>query len=538
MVDSSNPSLDILMITPEARPFAKTGGLADVAGALPQALARLGHHVTIVLPRYRGVDTTGLSSTAAEVPFGAQRYPVAFIESAAEKGDSPLFSRKMGTAGSVTAVLVDAPDLFDRDGLYGTAAGDYADNGFRFAVLSRAALEYARLRGTRPSVVHGHDWQAGLAAAYLKTVLAADPILGGVRSVFTIHNLAFHGLFPLDLVRWIGLPGAVAQPSGLEFYGSASALKSGIVFSDAVTTVSPTYAKEIRTPEYGFGFEGIVASRSADLTGILNGIDTDTWNPESDPYLSSHFSAADLKGKAKAKAELLTYAGLPASKTALARPVIGLVSRLTHQKGFDLIAEAADRLMAFDAAWVMVGSGEAWCERFWQHLARQYPDRVAARIGFDEKLAHLIEAGSDLFLMPSRYEPCGLNQMYSLRYGTLPIVRATGGLDDTVVDADAEPARGTGFKFRDATAEALVAAVERALAAHKNTRRWKSIQRRAMAEEHSWDVSAREYVKVYEGRPRGDAPGGTKDRDGIRKSTDTDGRQLRPDGRRRNARTR
>jgi starch synthase len=537
MPNSAIPVLDILMITPEARPFAKTGGLADVAGALPQALARLGHHVTIVLPRYRGVDTAGLSSTPAQIPFGGQQYPVAFVEST-KKGDSPLFSQKMGTAGSVTAVLVEAPDLYDRDGLYGNAAGDFGDNGFRFAVLSRAALEYARLRGKRPSVIHGHDWQAGLAAAYLKTVLADDPILGGVRSVFTIHNLAFHGLFPLDLVRWLGLPDTLTRPAGLEFYGRASALKSGIVFSDAITTVSPTYAKEITTPEFGFGFEGIVASRSADLSGILNGIDTDTWNPESDPYLSNHFSAADLKGKSKAKAELLRYVGFAPDKTMLARPAIGLVSRLTNQKGFDLIAEAAESLMALDATWIMLGSGDAGSERFWQDLAARYPSRVSARIGFDEKLAHLIEAGSDLFLMPSRYEPCGLNQMYSLRYGTLPIVRATGGLDDTVVDADAEPSRGTGFKFRDYTAEALTAAVERALAAYGNTRRWRTVQRRAMAEDHSWDVSAREYVKVYEGVPRAGAPGFIEDTDGIRKSADADRRKLRPDGRRRNPRTR
>ena len=521
------------MITPEARPFAKTGGLADVAGALPQALARLGHHVTLVLPRYRGIDTSGLPSRSADVPFGAQTYPVAFVE---EKGDSPLFIEHRPSAiekpqaGSVTAVLVDAPDLYEREGLYGNAAGDFADNGFRYAVLSRAALEYARLRGRRPSVVHGHDWQAGLAAVYLKTVLAGDPILGGVRTVFTIHNLAFHGLFPLDLIRWIGLPQSLAQPSGIEFYGRASALKGGILFSDVVTTVSPTYAKEIATPEFGFGFEGIVASRAADLVGILNGIDTEAWNPETDPHVPSHFSSGDLKGKAKTKAALLEYAGLKADKASTGRPLIGLVSRLTTQKGFDLIVEASDALMALDASWVMLGSGERWAERFWEALAARYPERVAARIGFDEKLAHLIEAGADLFLMPSRFEPCGLNQMYSLRYGTLPIVRATGGLDDTVVDADAEPSRGTGFKFADYTAEALVETVQRALAAHKNTRRWRTLQRRAMAEDHSWDVSAREYVKVYEGAK--------EDIHGIRKSADTDRRKLRPDGRRRNTRTR
>jgi starch synthase len=527
-ISDSRMPLDILMITPEARPFAKTGGLADVAGALPQALARLGHHVTVVLPRYRGTDTAGFASQSADVPFGAQTYPVVFVE-AREKGDNRLFSQKKGTAGSVTTVLVDAPDLFDRDGLYGDAAGDFADNGFRFAVLSRAALEYARLRGRRPSVVHGHDWQAGLAAVYLKTVLAGDPIVGGVRSVFTIHNLAFHGLFPLNLIRWIGLPESLARPSGIEFYGQASALKGGIVFSDAITTVSPTYAKEITTPQFGFGFEGIVASRSDDLVGILNGIDTETWNPEADAYLPSHFSAGDLKGKSKVKAALLEYAALSGNRTSLSRPLIGLVSRLTDQKGFDLIAAAADQLMAFDATWVMLGSGDARYERFWRQLAERYPERVAARIGFDETLAHLIEAGADLFLMPSRFEPCGLNQMYSLRYGTLPIVRATGGLRDTVVDVDEQPSRGTGFMFREASADALVATVNRALTLYKNTRRWKAIQRRAMAEDHSWDVSAREYVKVYEGAENGN---------GIRKSADTDRRQLRPDGRGRNARAR
>jgi starch synthase len=522
------------MITPEARPFAKTGGLADVAGALPQALARLGHEVTVVLPRYRGIDTSGMPSRRADIPFGAETYPVAFVE-AAGTGTLTLPADRHGSVsvpvpGSVTAVLVEAPDLYDRDGFYGNAAGDFADNGFRFAVLSRAALEYARLRGRRPSVVHGHDWQAGLAAVYLKTVLAQDPVLGGVRTVFTIHNLAFQGLFPLDLVRSVGLPDSVALPSGLEFYGQASSLKGGIVFSDVVTTVSPTYAKEITTPQYGFGFEGIVSSRGADLVGILNGIDTAVWNPESDEYVPVSFSARAVGGKAKAKAALLEYAGVMSDRKTAARPVIGLVSRLTDQKGFDIIAAAAGRLMELDATWVMLGSGEASYERFWGDLAARYPERVSARIGFDEKLAHLIEAGSDLFLMPSRFEPCGLNQMYSLRYGTVPVVRATGGLDDTVVDADEQPSRGTGFKFRDYTADALVAATERALAAYKDPRRWRAIQRRAMAEDHSWDVSAREYVKVYEGAK--------ENTHGIRKSADTDRRQLRPDGRRRNTRTR
>jgi len=528
------------MIASEARPFAKTGGLADVIGALPRALGRLGHTVTIVVPRYRGTNVAGATSTWADVPFGDNPYPVTFHE------------KEMG--GGVTAVLIDAPDLYDREGLYGDAGGDYQDNAFRFAVLSRGALEYARIRGRRPSVVHVHDWQAALAPVYARTVLAADPIIGGVRTVLTIHNLAFQGNFDARELRWMGLPADLYMPRALEYWGSASALKGGILFSDVVTTVSPTYAREILTPAFGFGFEGILADRAADLVGILNGIDTDTWNPASDPYVPASFGPDTLERKRDAKRALLDYAGLPAGDAALGRPVIGLVSRLTYQKGFDLLVAAAERLMQHDAAWVMLGSGEPHYEAFWNDLAARYPDRVAARIGFDERLAHLIEAGSDLFLMPSWFEPCGLNQMYSLRYGTLPIVRATGGLDDTVRDSDEDPQGATGFKFREFTPEALVATVERALAAFHKPRRWKPMQRRAMAEDHSWDVSAREYVKVYRQRSHGShgsrrsadgvveesdrAIQNQEERDGIRKGTDIDRRQLRPDGQRRKARAR
>ncbi len=505
------------MIASEARPFAKTGGLADVAGALPPALARLGHRVTIVLPRYRGTKVDGRGE-AAEVPFGANRYPVRFIE-------QPL-------GENVSAVLIDAPDLYDRDGLYGTAAGDYSDNAFRFAVLSRGALEYVRLRGRRPSVVHAHDWQAGLAPVYLRFELAADPVLGGVPTVFTIHNLAFQGLFAPDILRWIGLGPELFRVDALEFWGRVSYLKGGVAYSRKITTVSPRYAREILTPEFGFGFEGILASRATDLVGILNGIDTDAWNPERDPHLPAHFTETTIDAKADVKRALLSAAGLPIDDRTMARPAIGIVSRLTDQKGFDLIVAASDRLMAFDASWVMLGSGEAQYEAFWRTMQRRYPDRVAARIGFDEGLAHLIEGGADVFLMPSHFEPCGLNQMYSLRYGTLPIVRATGGLDDTVQDADEVARGGTGFKFLEYTPGALVDAVGRALEAYRNPRRWRTLQKAAMRQDHSWDVSAREYVKVYRGIDNG------KDTDGIRKGTDADGRQLRSDGQRRAGRAR
>ena len=472
------------MVTSEARPFAKTGGLADVCGALPRALGRLGHRVTIVLPKYRGTVTDGAAGEPAQVPFGLHAYPVRFIEQA--------------VAENVTAVLIDAPALYDRDGLYGDRAGEYGDNAFRFAVLSRGALEYARLRGRRPSVIHAHDWQAGLVPLYARTALRDDPTIGGVRCVLTIHNLAFQGQFDPGELTWIGIGHDLYTPQLLEFHGRASTLKAGVVFSDVITTVSPTYAREIVTPDYGFGFDGILASRAADLVGIVNGIDTDTWDPNTDRHLPVHFDRASLERKQEVKRALLEYVGLPSDERAMRRPMFGIVTRLTHQKGCDLFAAAADRLMAMDAGWIMLGSGEAWCEDLWRQLAGRHPERVAARIGFDEQLAHLIEGGSDMFLMPSWYEPCGLNQMYSLRYGTVPVVRATGGLHDTVIDVDAS-ADGTGFKFEHYTADGLLWAVDRAIATFHDRARWQTIQQNGMKQDFSWDVSAREYVKVYRG---------------------------------------
>jgi starch synthase len=297
---------------------------------------------------------------------------------------------------------------------------------------------------------------------------------------------------------WIGLGRELYTPDLLEFWGRGSLLKGGVIFSDKVTTVSPTYAKEILTPEYGFGFNGILSNRAQDLVGILNGIDTDVWNPASDPLLPVQFDAETLERRTEVKRTLLEAVDLPRDAQAMRRPLIGMVTRLTHQKGCDLVAGAADRL-AVDASWVMLGNGDQWCEDMWRHQARQHPDRVAARIGFDERLAHLIEGGADMFLMPSWYEPCGLNQMYSQRYGALPIVRATGGLNDTVADAGAGPEQATGFTFHDYTPDALLGAVGRALDAFSRQNAWKAMQRNGMKRDFSWDVSAREYVKVYRG---------------------------------------
>ncbi len=482
------PGLSILMVASEAHPFAKTGGLAEVTAALSDALIRIGHSVTLVLPRYRGVETSGTDRLQTRLRLGDRLQPVTMHE--------------QWIAERHRVVLIDVPDLFDREALYGTSDGDYPDNAWRFAVFSRAALEYARLKEWRPSIIHAHDWQAGLVPVYQKMHLSADPFVGRVPAVFTIHNLAFQGVFPASTLSTIGLGHEVFDIQAMEFWGNISCLKGGINFSEKITTVSPTYAREILGPELGFGLEGVLKRRADDLVGIVNGIDTARWTPTDDSLVPASFSADDLRGKREAKRALLNAVGLSTGALqddALDRPVIGLISRLTEQKGFDLIAASMDRLKDLNATWVLLGSGERRFEDLWRTLAAARPDRVSATIGFDERLAHLIEAGSDLFLMPSRFEPCGLNQMYSLRYGTVPIVRATGGLDDTVTDADASPEEGTGFKFVDYTPGSLVAVVQRALLAYADRSRWQAIQKRGMKLDHSWDASAREYVKLYAG---------------------------------------
>jgi starch synthase len=472
------------MIGSEALPFSKTGGLADVLGALPQALARLGWDVTLVVPRYRGSD--GELVDRFELRIGGVSANVGMFE-------APL--------GSARVVLVDEPTLFDREYLYGTELGDYPDNPRRFGVLVRAALEFASRSGRRPTVVHAHDWQAGLAPVYLKTLFATDPLLGGVASVFTIHNLAYQGLFQPDWLPRLDLLWSLLGLEQLEFWGKISFLKGGINYADAITTVSPQYAKEIQTPVFGAGFDGILRRRSADLVGILNGIDTEQWDPARDRYLPRPFSVQDVSAKAASKAAVLEEFNLTADSRTLDRPLIGMISRMVDQKGFDLLAALAGELATLGASFVVLGTGDARYQDLWRHLAVEFPDRIAARIGFDERLAHLIEGGADIFLMPSRFEPCGLNQMYSLRYGTVPIVRRVGGLADTVIDqADSsdDAARPNGFSFDEYTPEALLSVLRRALALFPNQGAWRGLQAAGMAADHSWDRSAREYVKIYD----------------------------------------
>jgi len=461
--------MKILMVASEAAPYAKTGGLGDVLGSLPAALAALGDEVAVVLPKYRSVSAPDARRVWDDltVQAGIHRYSAAIDE---------VF------LNGVRYLLVDCPALYDRPGgIYG-----HLDDHVRYAVLDHAALGIARLI-FRPHIVHAHDWQTGLLAPYLRVNFAADPALLGTRCIFTIHNLGYQGNFPAPVATELGIGPALYHPAGLEFWGGVSFMKAGIVWADAVTTVSPTYAREIQTPAYGFGLDGVLRTHAAKLTGILNGVDYSIWNPETDAFLPAHYSAADLSGKLASKRALLEEMYLPDRPE---RPLIGIISRFAEQKGFDLVAGIAPWLMTQDAALVVLGSGDGHTETMFRDLAATHPDKVAAFIGYNDGLAHRIEAGADMFLMPSRYEPCGLNQIYSLRYGTTPIVRATGGLDDTVD-------RSTGFKFRDYTAAALQAAIADALVAFRGGENWKQRILRGMARDFSWNASARAYQRLY-----------------------------------------
>lgn len=468
----------ILMVASEAQPFAKTGGLADVVGSLPRALSQLGHSVDVLIPRYRGIP--------AGAPGPTLRVPIA--------GSTET---SCITAGGVRTVFVHNAPYFDRPSLYGSADEDYEDNAERFAFLARAAVEWAATAPVPYDIVHVHDWQASLVPLLIAS-MRDRPLLATAATVLTIHNLAYQGVFDAEWLTRLGLPPGLMRPEALEYWGRISFLKGGIVFSRMLTTVSPRYAEEIQTPEFGFGFDGIVRSRRANLVGILNGIDYDQWDPVRDPHLPEPFGPSHLEGKAAAKRKVLELYGLPVTSGVIARPMIGMISRLVDQKGFDLLAALSEELPRLEATFVLLGSGEGRYETLWRELAARYPDRIGAKIGFDERLAHVVEGGADIFLMPSRFEPCGLNQMYSQRYGTVPVVRAVGGLFDTVRDFDPDRGVGTGFVFTEYSPEALLGTLRRALDIYKERDVWRRIQMAGMRQDFSWDASARQYVTLYE----------------------------------------
>lgn len=464
------------MAATEATPYAKTGGLADVIGALPFALQARGEQAAVVLPLY---------PSAAEYLGGADR---AYDQMRITLGsDAWMCDIRRIVDRDVHIYFVDCPKLYGRPGIYGEGGEDYPDNHIRFGVFAQAVLGVVRSL-FRPDVLHFHDWQTSLIPPFLLRKFNTDPTYYGIKLLLTIHNLGYQGLFPKEALTELDLPADLLLPSAMEFYGQLNLLKGGIVFSDALSTVSKGYAKEIQTPEYGFGLDGLLRSRSNVLTGIVNGVDYQEWSPENDFYIAAPYTSANLAGKQKCKQDLLTTFGLPSD--APDTPVIGIVSRFAGQKGFDLIEEIGEELAQEDVLLTAIGTGEPRYEEMFRSMAARYPSKIAVQVTYNNELAHKIEAGADLFLMPSRYEPCGLNQIYSLRYGTIPIVRATGGLDDTINETN-------GFKFQEYSAAALLKTIRSALLAFKDKPKWQQRMKNAMSSDFSWSASAAEYSQLY-----------------------------------------
>jgi len=478
-------ALKAWILASEAVPFAKTGGLADVAGSLPKALKALGLDVRLVLPLYRTVRSGDFKMHSLgedlEVPMGGQRLKAGVWEFQTGEGFPVYF--------------IEREDLYDRPHLYGNEKGDYYDNFERFAFFARAALEVLERISFRPDIIHCHDWQTGLAPCLIQG--AKEPALyKGIPTVFTIHNLGYQGIFPEEKISLTGLKKeAFYHPEGLEYWQQISLLKAGINYSSAITTVSPTYAGEIQTPEYGMGMEGVLAKRKTLLHGILNGIDYRYWDPARDQHIPAAYRAGSLKGKALCKASLIAEMGLESSLEK--RPLLAMVSRLDKQKGLDLFMDILDQVLALDVGLVVLGSGSEEIQKGLLEVSGKIPGRLALKLGFDEPLAHRIIAGADMFLIPSRYEPCGLTQMYALKYGTVPIVRATGGLDDTVTLFNPKTGKGNGIKFRAYTGKAFFAAIKAAVTLFQNTRAWTHLMENGMKEDFSWVRSARAYMTLY-----------------------------------------
>jgi starch synthase len=478
---ASRPPLNVWMMTAEMAPFARTGGLGEVLGSLPPALGRLGVDVTVVLPRY------GWISGGREV----DRFPLEVGDFAQDAG---VFEQRIDDR--VRALFIDCPALYRRDTLYGPNGQDYPDNPRRFAFLVRAAFEHAIRDGVVPSIVHAHDWHAALAPAYLHHARRGHG-RAHVGCVFTVHNLAFQGVFPAHTFAELGLPKAAFHIDGLEFHGGVSFLKAGVQYADRITTVSPTYAQEIQTPEQGCGLDGLLRKRRHVLSGILNGVDRAVWDPASDRAIAQTFDARTLPHKAANKAALQQQLGLAARADAL---LFGIVSRFTEQKGLHLVLAALPELLRRGGQLVALGSGEPALETAFRHAAHEHPRSVAVHIGFDEALSHRVFAGTDVTLVPSRFEPCGLTQMYGLAYGSLPLVHRVGGLADTVVDAALEnlaDGSTTGFVFDRYDATAYGAALRRAFALHARRLQWRRVQRTAMQQVFDWGVAAASYLALY-----------------------------------------
>jgi starch synthase len=472
----------IVFVASECVPYSKTGGLADVVGALPKALAATGHEVDVIIPRY-GTTKPGRvlpEATSLTIPL-ASGFRFASVQNADEEHNPRHY-------------LLDCPEFFERMGLYRERGVDYPDNYLRFAGFSIGSLEFLKRFPGAPDVIHCHDWQSALVPIYLRQQYGSDSFFRHTAVLLTIHNLAYQGLFPPQILPQISLDPRLFTIDGLEYYGDVNLLKGGILFSDFISTVSRKYASEIQTEEFGCGLEGVLRKRGDRLYGILNGVDYEAWNPATDKLIAANYTPQDLRGKTTCKKALLERMGI--TVPVLDRPLLGIVSRFDPQKGFDLIAQIAYDLATMDLYVVVLGTGETEYETLFRNLAASYPAKFLVTVAYDNTLAHQIEAGADMFLMPSRYEPSGLNQLYSMKYGTVPVVRATGGLDDTVENFDGQS--GTGFKFVLYAADALLEAIRQAVNCYRLPAAWSRLMQNCMAKDFSWGNSASEYGKIYE----------------------------------------
>jgi starch synthase len=483
--------LNVLFVSSEVEPFAKTGGLADVAGALPQALKALGHEVRVIMPRYGSINERKshlhemLRLKEIGIPVGKKTFPASVKSSFITSNQA-----------KVQVYFLDSPALFGRTGLYVSpdTKRDYADNDERFIFFCRGTLEILKKLGWQADIIHCNDWHTGLIPAYLKTLYAKDPFYRETRTVFTIHNMAYQGVFPPSAFAKTLLPSEIFSPGGVEAFGQLNFLKAGLSYADVITTVSERYAVEICTSdELGCGLQATVARRKKDLTGILNGADYTQWDPAVDELIPHRYEVRTMDLKVENKRALCAKMNLPFDEKV---PLVGIISRLADQKGFDLIGEAMDALMEMNLQMVVLGTGEKRYHDLFEKAARKHPKKLAVSLTFNNELAHLIEAGSDIFLMPSRYEPCGLNQIYSLRYGTIPVVRTTGGLDDTIQDA-AVAGGGTGFKFEEYSSGEMLKAVERAVKMFADQGAWKKLMKNGMGKDFSWEASAKKYLHLY-----------------------------------------
>lgn len=507
--------MKLLFAASEMAPFAKTGGLGDVVGALPPALMELGHEVTCCLPFYRYArlrveELAATSATAAQAAAIESAWHMRLLQDEAAAGSATQaalsFRVPMGgnllsadilefnTAAGVRVLFVRRDEFFDRSELYHTGVRDYEDNAERFIFFSKAVVELLEYERYRPDVLHCHDWQTAFVPVEALYRQQTRGTAYGVKTVFTVHNLSYQGLFPAADFRLTDLPGEFFTPRALEFYGQLNLMKGGLVFSDAITTVSPTYAKEIQTPEGGCGLDPVLRSRRDRIHGILNGIDDREWDPATDPALKQNYSAQDLAGKRVCRAELLRRFKVAADERT---PVAAFISRLADQKGVDLLLESMDDLLRLGLVLVILGKGERRYEEQLQEQARRHPQRVVVQIEYDEEMSHQVQGGADVLLVPSRFEPCGLTQLYALKYGTIPVVYATGGLADTVTPYDVKSGTGHGFRFTKYSPQAFVSAVQQAVSVYEQPKRWKKIMENAMACDFSWRAAAVKYEELY-----------------------------------------